>query len=102
MATLPIEATGWLSKWGLKVVPSLSVLKRPPAAVATKNRAGLPGVKAISLIRPPMFAGPIARQARLRIWSDENRLLEEKAAPAWSAWGAGGGEGAGAFLLAAR
>src|SRR2546428_265842 len=65
-ATLPIDRTGCSSKIGAKVVPALPVLNSPPVPVATKNCAGFPGTRAISLIRPPMLAGPTGRQERDR------------------------------------
>src|SRR5262245_2813966 len=54
---------------GAKVTPALSVLNRPPVPVPTKNCAGFPGTRVISLIRPPMFAGPMERQASERMRS---------------------------------
>src|SRR5437773_11149570 len=65
-AMLPIDRTGCSSKIGVKVVPALPVLNSPPVPVATKNCAGFPGTRAISLTRPPMLAGPTARHDRDR------------------------------------
>src|SRR5882672_266634 len=65
-ATLPIDRTGCSSKIGVNVVPALPVLNNPPVPVATKNCAGFPGTRAISLTRPPMLAGPTGRHDRER------------------------------------
>src|SRR5262245_27331591 len=62
MARSPIEMTRSLSKTGRKVMPPFVVFQIPPAAAATKNvRDGL-GIPSMSVMRPPMIAGPIERQ----------------------------------------
>src|SRR5688572_7311181 len=62
IATSPIEAVGPDSKTGAKVMPLFSVRQRPPLAAATKKVLGRRGSTARSLMRPPMFTGPSARQ----------------------------------------
>src|ERR1041385_3705321 len=61
IASIPIETTPSSPrppKTRRNVVPALVVFQMPPAALATKKvRDGL-GMPAMSLIRPPMLAGP--------------------------------------------
>ena len=59
-ATEPIEATASPSKGADQVVPLLVVLNRPPVPAAAKMVED-PGRAAKADIRPPMTAGPIAR-----------------------------------------
>src|SRR6266571_2221583 len=84
-ATLPIDRTVCSSKIGANVVPALPVLNRPPVPVATKNCAGFPGTRAISLIRPPMLAGPTERHDRDRNSSAPTGPVSPEAAPGPSA-----------------
>src|SRR3990172_645723 len=61
ITTLAIEYDDWLSKMGLHVVPALVVFQTPPDATATYQVFGSVGWTAMSLIRPDVNAGPIAR-----------------------------------------
>src|SRR5436305_6332862 len=63
-ATDPVDATGSLSKTGCHVVPLLVVRSTPPVPTAAKIVYGSFSLTAKSAMRPPMFAGPIARQRR--------------------------------------
>src|SRR5437016_5461813 len=60
-ATSPIDTVASWSNWCVKVVPWLVVFKSPPEAVATKYVVGSDSTTAIAVMRPLMFAGPIAR-----------------------------------------
>src|SRR6266446_3458165 len=51
---------------GVHVTPLLTVLKMPPAAVATYMIRGSDSTMAKSSIRPPMTAGPMERNLRFR------------------------------------
>ncbi len=62
IAISPIETTRWLSNTGRNVVPLLVVFQMPPVAAAMKNVFEGLGMPSMSVIRPLMFAGPIARQ----------------------------------------
>src|SRR6266550_6780292 len=64
IATSPIDTHFSLSKTGRKVVPALVVFQMPPAAAATKNVFDGLGMPVTLETRPPMFAGPIARQRK--------------------------------------
>src|SRR3954467_13177106 len=61
-ATEPVEATGSLSNTGCHVVPLFVVRNTPPVPTAAKIVYGSFSLTAKSAMRPPMFAGPIARQ----------------------------------------
>src|SRR5580698_2650810 len=60
----PIEIVAPWSKIGVHVVPELTVLNSPPEAVATYTIAGLPGMPAMEVIRPPIDDGPIFLHSR--------------------------------------
>src|SRR5438093_1883896 len=67
IASIPIETTPSLPfppNTRRKVVPALMVFQTPPAAVATKQVREGRGLAVMSLIRPPMLAGPTFRQRR--------------------------------------
>src|SRR3954447_1285100 len=61
-ATDPVDATGSLSNTGCHVVPLFVVRNTPPVPTAAKIVYGSFSLTAKSAMRPPMFAGPIARQ----------------------------------------
>src|SRR5215469_14510399 len=63
--TSPMLDTGCSSKTGFHVMPLLTVLKRPPDAVAAYTMLVLLSTTAKSSMRPPIFAGPISRNFRL-------------------------------------
>src|SRR5258708_12647172 len=60
-ATEPVEATACLSNTGCQVVPLFVVRSTPPVPTATKIVYGSFSLTAKSAMRPPMFAGPMAR-----------------------------------------
>src|SRR5215470_17132196 len=62
IATEPVDATACLSNTGCHVVPLFVVRSTPPVPTATKIVYGSFSFTAKSAMRPPMFAGPIARQ----------------------------------------
>ena len=62
MAMSPIATQRWFSKIGRNVVPAFVVFQMPPPAVATKNVFDGDGMPSTSVMRPPMLAGPTARQ----------------------------------------
>src|SRR5687768_14020287 len=62
IATAPVEAQGYVSKVGRKVMPLLVVFQTPPAAAATKKVFEGLGMPSISVTRPSKFAGPTVRQ----------------------------------------
>src|ERR1043166_4450553 len=67
MASIPMETTPSSPrppKTRRNVVPALVVFQMPPAAVATKKVFDGLGMPAMSLMRPPMLAGPMFRQRR--------------------------------------
>src|SRR6185369_15950039 len=60
-ATEPVEATGCLSNTPCHDVPLFVVRSTPPVPTATKIVYGSFSLTAKSAMRPPMFAGPMAR-----------------------------------------
>ncbi len=62
MARSPMEMTRSSSNTGRNDVPAFVVFQMPPAAAATKNVFDGLGMPSTSVIRPPMFAGPMGRQ----------------------------------------
>ena len=61
MAMSPTLELGRRSVTGVQVMPPLTVLKTPPAAVPTYMIRGSDSTTAISSMRPPGFAGPMFR-----------------------------------------
>src|SRR5262245_47112854 len=64
-ATAPIDTVASWSNWCSNVVPLLIVLSSPPEAVAIHHIDESFPATAMSVIRPPILAGPIDRQLRL-------------------------------------
>src|SRR3990172_2004060 len=77
MARSPIEITRSLSKTGRNVVPALVVFQIPPVAAATKNVLDGLGMPSMSVMRPPMVAGPMERQRKAA------RAVESRG---WATW----------------
>ena len=63
-ATAPMEPTRWEVKRCSYVIPRLVVCSRPPVAWAIQASLGRCGFTAMSVMRPPMLAGPTLRQSR--------------------------------------
>src|SRR5436305_15264807 len=61
-ATEPVVATGSLSNTPCHDVPLFVVRSTPPVPTAAKIVYGSFSLTAKSAMRPPMFAGPMARQ----------------------------------------
>src|SRR5439155_26811979 len=59
--TSPIETLVSCSNWCSKVVPLLTVLSRPPEALATQYVVGSASKTLTAVIRPPIDAGPMQR-----------------------------------------
>src|SRR3954454_6714500 len=69
-ATEPVDATACLSNTGVQVVPLLFDRSTPPVPTAAKIVAGSFSTTAKSAMRPPMLAGPMARQRSGFVSSD--------------------------------
>src|ERR1041384_1888837 len=108
MASMPIETTPSVPfppKTRRKVVPALMVFQMPPAAVATKKVFDGLGIPVMSLMRPPMLAGPMFRQRRPAIsaestfevgtWAGSRAGVESTSRSAASGPAPGGAGGAG-------
>src|SRR5262245_38132274 len=63
-ATSPMEIVDWWSKTGIHVPPLLVVFHSPPDAEAMYLVAGFVSTTAISVIRPPIVAGPSGRAVK--------------------------------------
>ncbi len=66
-ATAPRETVASRSNWCSKVMPLLTVLSRPPDAVASQKVVGSDALTAMSVMRPPMLAGPMLRHSNALI-----------------------------------
>src|SRR5688572_16749658 len=67
IAMAPVDAHGYESNVGRKVMPPFVVFHTPPAAAETKNVAD-PGIPSMSVTRPSKLAGPTVRhRSALRV-----------------------------------